>query len=98
MYVVRDIFTCKPGKSRQLAELFKSSMATTPQMDGFQNGKVMVDAVAGYWTVVLEAEVDSLEAYERGMAEYASRPEFRKSVEGYMDLVVGGKREIFRII
>jgi hypothetical protein len=98
MYVIRDIFTCKPGKSRQLAEMFKASMATTPQIDGFQNGRIMVDMVADYWTVVLEAEVESLETFERGMAQYASRPEFRKSLEGYMDLVLGGKREIFRTI
>ena len=48
--------------------------------------------------MVLETEADSLEQFERHMATFASRPDIRKSMEGYMDMVQGGKREIFRII
>lgn len=98
MYVIRDTFTCKPGMSRKVAEMFKATMPSMAEFDGFRNGRVMVDAVAGYWTVVLETEADSLEQFERHMATFASRPDIRKSMEGYMDLVQGGKREIFRII
>jgi len=67
-------------------------------MEGFRAGRVMVDAVAGYWTVVLETEVESLDQFEREMATFGSLPEVQKNMEGYMDLVLGGKREIFRII
>jgi hypothetical protein len=47
---------------------------------------------------VLETEVESLDQFEREMATFGSRPEVQKNMEGYMDLVLGGKREIFRII
>lgn len=98
MYLIRDSFTCKPGMSRKLAEIFKATMPLMKEAEGFRNGRVMVDAVASYWTVVLETETESLEQFERQMAAFGSRPEVRKSMEGYMDLVQGGKREIFRII
>jgi len=98
MYVIRDSFTCKPGMSRKLAEMFKATASSMEQLDGFRNARVMVDAVAGYWSVVLEYDVESLEQFEREMAAFGSRPEIRKSMEGYMDLVQGGKREIFRIV
>ncbi len=98
MYVIRDIFQCKPGMSRKLAETFKATMSSSADFEGFRNGRVLVDAVAGYWTVVLEFEVENLSEFERQTAEFASRPDLRKKMEGYMDLVVGGKREIFRIV
>jgi hypothetical protein len=98
MYVVRDSFQCKPGMSRKLAEMFKATMPSMTQVNGFRGGRVMVDAVAAYWSVVLEFEVENLADFERQMAAFSSQPELRKNMEGYMDLVVGGKREIFRII
>lgn len=98
MYVIRDCFTCKPGMSRKLAEMFKTTIPSMEQLDGFRNARVMVDAVAGYWTVVLEYEVDSLEHFERQVTAFGARPDVRKNLEGYMDLVQGGKREIFRML
>jgi heme-degrading monooxygenase HmoA len=73
MYVVRDVFTCKPGMSRKLAELFKATIPMMTGMEGFTGARVMVDAVAGYWTVVLEADVESLAEFERQMATFGSR-------------------------
>ena len=58
----------------------------------------MVDAVADYWTVVLEAEVESLSDLERHMAEFSSRADVREAMAGYIDLVQGGRREIFRMV
>jgi hypothetical protein len=66
--------------------------------DRFRNCRVMVDAVADYWTVVLEAEFDSLSDFEHHMAEYSTRADVREAMAGYMDLVQGGRREIFRMV
>lgn len=98
MYVVRDVFRCKPGKAKLLAEKFKRTIPSMEKLDGFKSCKVMVDAVAGYWTVVLEAEVESLAQFEGHMATFGARPEVREALQGYMDLVDGGHREIFRIV
>ena len=97
MYVVRDIFRCKPGKAKELIGKFKQSIKSMEQLDGFSNIRLMVDAVADYWTVVLESDVATLEQFEQHLREWGTRPEVREAMDGYMDLVEGGRREIFRI-
>jgi|WetSurMetagenome_2_1015567.scaffolds.fasta_scaffold22730_3 heme-degrading monooxygenase HmoA len=97
MYVIRDVFRCKPGKATAVAQKFQKTAASMSALDGFRNTRILVDVVAGYWTVVLESEVESLDQFEKHMAAFASRPEVRESLAGYMDMVDGGHREIFRI-
>ena len=98
MYIVRDVFRCKPGKARELAAMFKQVIPVAERDDGFRNCRVMVDAVADYWTVVFEADIESLAQFERHSAEWASRPEVRAAMSGYMDLLEGGHREIWRVV
>lgn len=98
MYVVRDIFRCKPGKAKELAERFKRAMPLMERDDRFRNNRVMVDAVAGYWTVVLQSDVESLSDFERHLVEFGSREDVRAIMSGYMELVDGGHREIFRVV
>ena len=98
MYVVRDIFRCKPGKAKDLVAKFKRSIASMERDDGFANTRVMVDAVADYWTVVIESDVATLEQFEQHQREFSARPEVREAMEGYMDLVEGGRREIWRLM
>jgi hypothetical protein len=97
MFVVRDIFRCKPGKAKELVAKFRGTIASMEQLDGFSNIRILVDAVADYWTVVVEADVATLEQFERHMREFGARPEVRAAMEGYMDLVEGGRRELWRV-
>jgi hypothetical protein len=96
MYLVRDIFNAKPGKAKDLVAKFKALAPYMTEM-GMKGMRVMTDAVTDYWTVVAESEVDSLDAYfdmgqrERGDARIG------EIMQGYMDLVEGGRREVFRI-
>jgi hypothetical protein len=46
---------------------------------------------------VLESDVATLEQFEQHLREWGARPEVRDAMEGYMELVEGGRREIFRI-
>jgi hypothetical protein len=98
MFVIRDIFRCKPGKAKELVELFKRTIPVMERDDRFTNVRVMVDAVADYWTVVLEADCASLDDFERHLSEFGTRPEVREATAGYMDLVEGGRREIWRLV
>ena len=98
MLLIRDVFRCKPGKARQVAEMFKRTMPSMEEHDGFLNSRVMVDYVSTYWTVVLEAEVEDIGQFDQHMNSYGSRPEVREALEGYLDLVEGGHREIYRIL
>lgn len=98
MYQVRDIFRCKPGRAKELVERFRPTIPSMESKDGFRDIRVMVDAVADYWTVVVEAHFDSLADFERHMAEFSARPEVREAMAGYMDLVEGGRREIWKLV
>jgi hypothetical protein len=98
MYKVRDIFRCKPGKAKDLAARFKALIPSMEREDNFTNCRVMVDVVSDYWTVVVEAEFESLDHFERHMADFGGRRETQEVLSGYMELVNGGHREIFRIV
>ena len=92
MYLVRDIFQCKPGKAGELAAKFKKTFPSMETEDRFRNCRVLVDAV------VLECEFESLADFEHHLAEYGRRDDVREAMAGYMDLVEGGRREIFRVV
>jgi hypothetical protein len=98
MFLIRDVFRCKPGKAGALAAMFKKTVASMEREDGFANCRVMVDYVATYWTVVLQAEVDDIGKFVGHMQNFGSRPEVKEALQGYMDLVDGGHREIYRIV
>jgi heme-degrading monooxygenase HmoA len=98
MFLIRDVFRCKPGKARELAEKLRSTLPSSEREDGFRNCRLLVDFVATYWTVVWEAEIESLQQFEHHMDGYSGRPEVRAAMAGYLDLVDGGHREIFRVL
>jgi hypothetical protein len=101
MYLVREIMYCKPGQVRPLVEKFVA-MGRFGEKLGMPPMRVMTDVAAErYWTLVSEMEVPSLQAFEdmmsnpQGSAE--DLKEFENIMKGYHDLVVQGRREIYRI-
>jgi hypothetical protein len=98
VYLVRDVFHCRPGRARELADKFRATIPSMEREDGFGNVRVMVDAAGPYWTVVLEAEFERMAQFEHHAATFGGRPEVRAALAGYMELVVGGYREVYRIV
>lgn len=94
MYVIRNVFKCKPGQAKNLIERFQKSM---PLMEGIKH-RVLVDYVANFWTVVLETETDDIDGFEKQLGEYGSRADVQEAMSGYMDSVESGYREIFRVV
>jgi len=92
MLLIRNVFRCKPGKASALVKMFKETTSKSPGT--MPNARVMTDIASGFWTVVFEIEVESLDAWERQSQAMSAA---RKPMEGYMDLVEGGYREIFKI-
>lgn len=95
MYLVRDSFQCKPGKAKELVNKFKQTIPFMEEQK-FKNVKIMTDVVSNYWTVVLEGEVESLSEFESRKG-FTSQQKVKEIMAGYMNLVEGGKREIFQI-
>ena len=57
----------------------------------------MTDAVAGFWTVVVEVEVKDLNTY-LDMARVLKRnPEVAEAMKGCIDHADSGYREVFRL-
>lgn len=101
MYLVREIFHCKPGKVRPMVEKLLAMNAISKRA-GMPNMRIMTDLAAEhYWTVVGEMEVTSLESFEKMMSSPApsdaDQKEFEKIMAGYHDLVESGRREIYKL-
>jgi hypothetical protein len=96
MYLVREVFHTKPGKAKELVRKFKQA-APYFEKQGMKGLKVMTDIATTYWTVVLESEVADLGEFAKEVRGATVEPEVEKIMQGYMDLVEGGYREIFLI-
>jgi hypothetical protein len=94
MYLIREVFHCKPGKAKEIVKTFKKAMPIM-EKDGFKNGKVMTDFIASYWTVVVEYETEKLDTFGDKARSETSDPKVAEIFKGYMDNVEEGKREVF---
>jgi hypothetical protein len=101
MYLVREVFHCKPGQVRPLIEKFKA-MGKLGEKMGMPPMRILTDfAGEHYWTLVAEMEVPSLQAFEEMMSTTQGTPEdmkkFEEIMKNYHDFVDHGRREIFKI-
>jgi hypothetical protein len=94
MFVIRETFTARPGMASKLARLFSEVMSSEHSM----GTRVLTDFVGPFNTVVLETEVDDLEEHGRRMKEYMEKPGIRERMNGYTDMYVSGKREIYQVV
>ena len=95
MYLIREVFKCKPGKAKELVNKLKQ--ASKYMEDDMKGIKIMTDIAADYWTVVMQFEVKDLGEFAKEIRGGTSQPEMENIMKGYMDLVDGGYREIFLI-
>ena len=101
MYLIRDLFYCKPGKVRPMVDKFLA-MSALNEKAGLGKFRVMTDfAGERYWTIVSEIEVASMQEFEEMMAGKGMTEELMKQFEvimkDYHDMVDHGRREIFKI-
>lgn len=97
MFVIRNVFKCKPGKAKNLIEKFKTTTKLMKDAGAVYDERILVDEVAGFWTVVVETQVEDMAGFAASMQEYGSRKDVQDAMAGYMDMVDGGYREIFRV-
>jgi hypothetical protein len=97
MYLIREIMNTRPGKAKELVAKFKKVMPYM-EKDGVQNSRIMTDAVGDYWTVVVQFEINDLGEFFKGLRGGTSDDqEMQEIMKGYLDLVNGGRREIYLI-
>jgi len=97
MFLMREVLYCKPGKVRSLVDKFKALGVVLDDM-GYQPFRLYTD-VSGerFWTLVLESEAESVEAFMDMESKVMGRKEAQDAMAGYHDLVVQGRREIYRV-
>jgi hypothetical protein len=96
MFVIRNVFRCKPGQAKNVTEKFKAAHALMSDMG--MEPRVMVDEVGHFWTVVVEVTVEDLATFGKAMHERGAREDVQAAMAGYMDMVESGYREIFKVI
>jgi len=100
MLLVREVFHCKPGKVRALVEKFQA-MGKLPQ-SGVGKMRLLTDfSGERYWTLVAELEVPDMKTFEESMQGVGMSPESMKEMEkimkDYHELIVKGRREVYKI-
>ena len=97
MLLIREVYHCKPGKVRPLLEKFKA-MAKLGEEKGWGKPRLLTD-LAGerYWTLVMEFEVESMEAWMKMGESEDDMKEFEQIMKDYHDYVQNGHREIYNI-
>lgn len=94
MILVRNVFQAKYGKGGELVALFKEAHQ---QRLGQSLDRILTDASGPFFTVVVEATLESLASWEQRQAVDFSLPEFGEWFERMMPLVESGRREFFHI-
>ena len=96
MIMVHDIFICKPGNASKLAKMFKEAMAASNE---FVN--VLTDMSGQFNKVIMVSQYENLTEYEHNWEKYQKDTEamkkMEKLMEGYHELVVKGRREIYKL-
>lgn len=99
MYIIREVFTAKPGQASMLAKLFKKGFPDDP------NVRIMTDFVGPYNTVVVEMQTNSMAEFEKEMEDYKSGkpdprmdPKVAEEMSKYTEMYLAGRREIFQIM
>ena len=97
MYVIRDVVHCKPGNVRQMMEKFR--VISGVMKDGGQEPLRLLTDISGerFWTIIAEAQVDNLDDFFAMLREPPTNENLRKTMADYLQLVEGGRREIYRI-
>lgn len=97
MYMARDLMHCKPGKAKDIVAIFKKLSEVLKEM-GYPPMRVYTD-VSGepYWTVVAEQEITTLDDLAEMSRKSMSDPKLAEIFKGYHDLVIGGRREFYKV-
>ena len=97
MYVIREVLHCKPGKTRQMIEKFRTISTTLKEM-GQEPLRLLTDVTGEpFWTIIAEAKVEKVDDFFVFEQKLMANENVRKSMADYHDLVESGRREVFRV-
>jgi hypothetical protein len=99
MYLIRDIMYCKPGKVKPMIEKYRQ-MQKISEKAGMGKMRILTDVTGEqFWTIISENEVETIDEFmsmDKNMDADLMK-QFETIMKDYHDLVVKGRREIFKI-
>ncbi len=97
MYMAREVFHCKPGKAKEVVARFKKLSAVMREL-GYSEARIYTD-VSGenYWTVVMEQDIEKIDELAEMSRSVMSDPRMAEAMKDYHDLVLNGRREIYKV-
>ncbi|MDQ4076161.1 MAG: hypothetical protein M3220_07925 [Chloroflexota bacterium] len=95
MILVQSVFQAKYGKGNELVELFQEGRAT---WGSGRDMRILTDASGPFFTVVTQAEVESLGEWEQQTQEIFNHPAFGEWFNRMTSLVESGRREFYHIV
>lgn len=75
MIMVRDEFHCEPGRAQAFVDRFKAMANNMREQDVIKRGRIMTDLSGSFDTVVVETEIESIDAYQAFMRAAFADPE-----------------------
>lgn len=96
MIVVRSETKCQPGRVNELVERFRSIADQLNSQDVIKRARVMTDLTGPFDTVVVESEVESIDAYYELMrAMFADQD--AADAQSIADLMQSGFRTLYTL-
>ncbi len=97
MIIVRDVFSLKFGKAKDVKSVMQDSKKMMSESQ-LKNSRVLFDLVGPSYTMVLENTHQNLAEYEKEMAALFSKPEWAAWYQRLVPLVEKSYREIFTVM
>ncbi|HKP51141.1 MAG TPA: hypothetical protein VJ183_00670 [Chloroflexia bacterium] len=95
MIMARTVIQAKWGKADEIVKGMKEMMASGPMPEGGHKLMLLTDLSGEFHTVVMEAQFDSLAAWEKFRATMFSGPEAQDNSQD--DMMVSGRQEFYTI-
>lgn len=97
MYMAREVFHCKPGKAKDVVARFRK-LSDVLREQGYGESRIYTD-VSGenYWTVVVEQDVEKIDELAEMSRTVMSDARIAEAMKDYHDLVLNGRREIYKV-
>jgi hypothetical protein len=97
MIIVRNTFSIQPTRMKEAVALAKAGRSVVARI-GFPVPRVSVDVAAELYTMVFETEFPSMADFEERLPKNFSNPDWQAWYGQFTELVLGGRREIFRVV
>ena len=98
MILVRSEFQCKPGRVQEMIDNFKAMAPMMEQQSVIKRTRLMTDLSGNFDTVVVESEVESMDAYFALMQAAFADQDLQTEQAGSMNSIYQtGGRNFYKI-